>query len=280
MDEDGHIVTNNHVITDGDAYEVVFSDGQRSAASIMGTDIDSDLAVLKVETLPANTHFLPMGDSSSLQVGQFVIAIGNPFGENGSMSIGVISGLGRTIDSQREVEGGGHYSLPQVIQTDAAINPGNSGGPLLNLNGEVVGVNSSILTRTGTNSGVGFSIPVNAVKKVAPAIVAEGKYTYPFIGISMLSPLDFDIETQLELNLPSAGVIIREVQPGTPASEAGLIGGTGGDFITAINGFPIQDTNDLISYLVFESEVGQTIELTVLRNNEEIQRDRSCIQLL
>ncbi len=270
FDSEGYIITNNHVITDGDAYEVVFADGQRSTAAIVGTDVDSDLAVLKVDTLPANARVLPLGDSNNLQVGQFVIAIGNPFGENGSMSIGIISGLGRTIDSQREIEGGGRYSLPQVIQTDAAINPGNSGGPLLNLNGEVVGVNSSILTRTGTNSGVGFSIPVNAVKKIAPAIVADGFYVYPFIGIRMFDPLDVDIATQNELNLPSAGVLITDVSLDTPASEAGLIGGAEGDFITAIDGIAIRNTDDLISYLVFETEVGQTIELTVLRNDEQI----------
>lgn len=270
FDSEGYIVTNNHVIVDGDTYEVIYADGQRSQATIVGTDIDSDLAVLKVETLPANAAVLPMGDSKNVKVGQFVIAIGNPFGENGSMSIGIISGLGRTIDSQREIEGGGRYSLPQVIQTDAAINPGNSGGPLLNLNGEVIGINSSILTRTGTNSGVGFSIPVNAVKKIAPSIVATGGYVYPFIGIRMLDPLDVDIETQNELNLPSAGVLVTDVQPNTPAREAGLIGGAEGDFITAINGVSIQNTDDLISFLVFETEVGQTIELTVLRNEEQI----------
>ena len=276
-DLDGHIITNNHVVAEGDSFEVVFADGNRRRATLVGTDVDSDLAVIKVSALPTNVQPVPLADSDSLEVGQFVVAIGNPFGEAGSMSIGIISGLGRTLASQRVPDNGGRYSLPQVIQTDAAINPGNSGGPLLNLRGEVIGVNSAILTRTGTNSGVGFSIPVEAVKRVTPAIVEEGMFEYPFIGISMADPLNVD---QLEaLDLPPNGVYVINVVPGTPAEDAGLIasGNTatgellpGGDYILAVNGDAVKDSAELISYLFFETEIGETIDLTVLRNGAEV----------
>ncbi|MCP4427197.1 MAG: trypsin-like serine protease [Chloroflexi bacterium] len=269
-DSEGHIITNNHVVTDGDSFEVVFADGSHSEAVVVGTDVDSDLAVIKAKQLPDGVQPVSLADSSAVQVGQFAVAIGNPFDETGSMSVGIISGLGRTMQSQRVADGGGRYSLPQVIQTDAAINPGNSGGPLLNLDGEVIGVNSAILTRTGTNSGVGFSIPVNAVRRIAPALIADGSYTYPFIGIRMLS---LDIALQEEVEAPqTAGAYITEVTDGAPADEAGLIGreGPGGDLIVAINGQSIVDSDDLISYLVFETEVGQTVNLTVIRNKEEM----------
>jgi 2-alkenal reductase len=269
-DEEGHIVTNNHVVADGDSYEVVFADGSLSRAMLVGADVDSDLAVIKVDSLPLSAPPVRLSDSTQLQVGQFAVAIGNPFGETGSMSVGIISGLGRALDSQRITEGGGRYTLPEVIQTDAAINPGNSGGPLLNLNGEVIGVNSAILTRTGTNSGVGFSIPVNAVKRVVPALVRDGRYVYPYMGISMI-PLTPALQERLELD-ETFGAYVTNVAPGSPAAAAGLIGsnGPGGDLITAIDGRPVRSTEDLISHLVFNAEVGQTVDLTVVRGGEEI----------
>lgn len=276
--DDGYIVTNNHVVADAETIEVGFADGSRVAAELIGTDIDSDLAVIKVETLPNDIQPVPLGESRGLVAGQFVIAIGNPFGEEGSMSLGIVSGLGRTLESQRIAEGGGRYSLPQVIQTDAAINPGNSGGPLLNLNGEVVGVNSAILTSTGTNSGVGFSIPVNAVKRIVPALVEAGEYVYPFMGISMRG-ID-SLELQERLGLPQVqGAYVVGVQAGTPADEANLVASgtnnlgqltSGGDFIVAINDVPIKNPDELISYLVFETSVDETIMLTVFRDGEEV----------
>ena len=279
FDSSGHIVTNNHVVADANVLEINFFNGFREEATVVGTDVDSDLAVLKVETLPAESQPLPIADSSLLQPGQFVIAIGNPFSEAGSMSIGIVSALGRTLESQRVAQGGGRYSLPQVIQTDAAINPGNSGGPLLNLNGEVVGVNSAILTRTGTNSGVGFSIPSNAVRRIVPTLIAEGKFVYPFIGISMRN-VD-SLEMQQELDLPQVtGTYVTDVVSGTPAEAAGLIGGgvdfntsdplPGGDFIIGVNGKPIKSSDELISILTFEAEVGDTIELTIWRDGQEV----------
>ncbi len=275
IDQAGHIVTNNHVVADGDEFEVVFASGERRRASLSGSDVDSDLAVIQVDSLPAEVQPVPLGDSAELQVGQFVIAIGNPFGEAGSMSIGIISGLGRTLESQRVVAGG-NFSIPQVIQTDAAINPGNSGGPLLNLSGEVVGVNSAILSTSGANSGVGFSIPVNAVRNISPALIADGAYKYPYIGISMWRQ-SFTLRQLELLDLPPNGVFVTGVTPNTAADKAGLIGhnlsvsfSANGDYITAINGQPIRNSDDLLSYLVFETAVGDTVELTVIRKGEEV----------
>ena len=274
-DEDGYIVTNNHVVAQGDAFEVVFADGSRRRAELTGTDVDSDLAVIKVDTLPDGIEPVTLGDFNELAVGQFVVAIGNPFGEQGSISLGIISGLGRSLTSQRMAEGGGTYSLPEVIQTDAPINPGNSGGPLLNLAGEVVGVNSAIRSTTGFNSGVGFSIPVQAVRRVAPALIEEGDYVYPYLGISTFSG-NIDLDRQQMLGLPQAtGVYVTSVTPEGPADEAGIVAapggeGPGGDLITAIDGQEVREFNDLISYLVFETEVGQTVELTVVRDGETI----------
>ena len=277
-DDLGHIVTNNHVVTGAQGLEVVFSDGTRRSAEVVGTDVDSDLAVIRIESLPEGVGSIPLGDSDNVQVGQFVVAIGNPFDETGSLSLGVISGLGRSLSSDRIAEGGGRYSLPQVIQTDAAINPGNSGGPLLNLAGEVVGVNSAIRTSTGTNSGVGFSIPVNAVRRVIPALIAEGVYHYPYIGIRM-SPLD--LASQQEMGLPqAAGAYVIDITPNSPAQRAGLIASgfndtvgliPGGDLIIAVDGRPIAGPDDLISFLVFNAEVDQTIMLTVIRGGEQIE---------
>jgi 2-alkenal reductase len=276
IDREGHVVTNNHVVTDGETFEIVYSDGQRSRAEIIGSDVDSDLAVIRAEYVPEDIEPVILGDSKALQVGQLAIAIGAPFGETGSMSIGVVSGLGRTLTSEREATGGGRYTLPQVVQTDAAINPGNSGGPLLNLRGEVIGVNSAIRTETGANTGVGFSIPVNAVHRIIPHLIEKGSYVYPFIGIRMQT-LNFNMAETLNLEQPS-GAYVLDVSPNTPAAEAGLIESglsslgplPGGDLIVAINGEKIISSDDLISYLVFETEAGQTVDLTVVRDGKEI----------
>jgi 2-alkenal reductase len=275
-DEAGHIVTNNHVIEGGDLLEVAFANGERRRATVVGSATDSDLAVIKVDSLPDGVKPMPIGDSDEVEVGQFVVAIGNPFGEASSMSVGVVSGLGRTLPTMRIADGGGRYSIPQVIQTDAAINPGNSGGPLLNLQGEVVGVNSAILTRTGTNTGVGFAVPSKAVSLVVPELIAHGEYVYPFMGIGMSLPLPLDVRE--EVGVTGSGIYVSNVVPNTPAARAGLIGccsqggsiRSGGDYIIAVDGQPLIDSAELISYLVFETQVGDTIELTVLRNGEEI----------
>ncbi len=276
-DSEGHIVTNNHVVTGASRLEVAFPNGERRTAQTMGTDVDSDLGVVRVEGLPAGVQPLVLGDSDNVRVGQFVVAIGNPFNEAGSLSLGIISGLGRSLTSDRIAEGGGRYSLPQVIQTDAAINPGNSGGPLLNLAGEVVGVNSAIRTSTGTNSGVGFSIPVNAVRRIIPALIADGVYQYTYMGVRMSA---LDLATQTALGLPQVlGAYVTDVTEDSPAAAAGLRAGgvnnlgealPGGDLIIAADGRPVNNPDELISFLVFNTEVGQTITLTLIRDGQQI----------
>ncbi|MCB9420441.1 MAG: trypsin-like peptidase domain-containing protein [Ardenticatenaceae bacterium] len=271
---DGYIVTNNHVVDGGSSFEIVFSDGTRAAAKLVGTDVDSDLAVLKVDQLPDGVSALPLAQNNSLQVGQFVVAIGNPFGEQGSMSLGIVSGLGRSLPSQRQIDGGSSYTLPEVIQTDAPINPGNSGGPLLNLNGEVVGINSAIATTSGTSSGVGFSIPVAAVHQVVPSLIENGSYEYSYMGAGFDSEVSLDEESVYGLS-QTQGAYVLNVTPNSPADEAGLIAanantGRGGDLIVTIDGQSIQDFADLNAYLVFNTTAGQTIDLTVLRNGKEV----------
>lgn len=272
--DEGYIVTNNHVIDGGSSFEVVFADGSRLNADLIGADVDSDLAVLKVDQLPEGVSALPLAEAGSLQVGQFVAAIGNPFGEQGSMSLGIISGLGRSLPSQRQLTSGSSYTLPEVIQTDAPINPGNSGGPLLNLAGEVVGINAAIASTTGTGSGVGFSIPVAAVHRVIPSLIENGSYEYSYMGAGFDSEISLDELTVYGLS-QTQGAYVLSVTPGSPADEAGLIAanantGSGGDLIVAIDGQSIQNFADLNAYLVFNTAVGQTIEMTVVRNGTEI----------
>jgi 2-alkenal reductase len=274
FDGDGRIVTNNHVVEDGRSFEVIFADGSRRRADIVGRDIDSDLAVIEVDSLPAGSTPVVLGDSDQLLVGQLVIAIGNPFGEQGSMSLGIVSGLGRSLESQRQPDNTlGHYSLPQVVQTDAPINPGNSGGPLLDLDGEVVGVNSAIRTTTGVNSGVGFSIPVNAVRRIVPTLIDEGEYVYSYLGVQIQS---LNLNLQDRYNLPEfKGAYVTGITSGGPADDAGLIPAResdrrGGDLIVAIDGHPIQDTEELIAYLVFNTVVDQTVDLSVIRDGDTV----------
>lgn len=274
FNEQGHIVTNNHVVEGGRTYEIVFANGERRSAELVGQDVDSDLAVLQVEELPAGVSALSRSSSDELRVGQFVAAIGNPFGRQGSMSVGIISGLDRSIASQRDSSTRSSYSLPEVIQTDAPINPGNSGGPLLNLEGEVVGVNSSIATRTGANSGVGFAIPVDAVSRIVPSLIDTGSFDYPYMGAA------FDDEISLEdLEIydlsQTQGAYVLGVTDGGPAARAGLrpaddATGRGGDLIVLIDNVPINNFGDLNSYLVFNTTVGQTIEITVVRDGEQV----------
>jgi 2-alkenal reductase len=274
-DNEGHIVTNNHVVEDGVIFEIIFSDGSRRRADVVGRDVDSDLAVIQVDSLPEGVQPLPLGNSDQIQVGQFVVAIGYPFAQEVSMSVGVISGLSRSLVSQRALEDPLlRYSLPEVIQTDAPINPGNSGGPLLNLNGEVLGVNSAIRSTTGFNSGVGFSIPVNAVRRIIPSLITNGSYVYSYMGVR-IQPLNLNLQELY--NLPQvAGAYVVGVTAGGPADESGLVPadeetGQGGDLIIAVDGRPVANSEQLIAYLVFNTEVGQTITLTVLRGNETVE---------
>jgi S1-C subfamily serine protease len=272
--QEGYIVTNRHVVAAGRSYEVVFAGGERQRAELVGADADSDLAVLKVDELPEGVEPLPLAGAEDVQVGQFAVAIGNPFGEQGSMSLGIVSGLGRSLPSQRGSASGSTYSLPQVIQTDAPINPGNSGGPLLNLEGQVIGVNAAIASTTGTNSGVGFSIPVAAVRQIVPSLIEDGKYVYPFMGASFDDDISLDDQAVYGVS-QTQGTYVVSVTPGGPAATAGLVAadprtGEGGDLIVEIDGQRIGDFSDLNSYLVFHTQVGQAIEITVLRDGERV----------
>jgi 2-alkenal reductase len=272
-DAAGHIVTNNHVVAGVRAIEVAFGNGERRAARIVGVDADSDLAVLAVDSLPAGVAPLPLAAADDIQVGQFVVAIGSPFGEQGSMTLGIVSGLGRSLTSQRSSTGGA-YSLPSVIQTDAPINPGNSGGPLLNLRGEVVGVNSAIASTSGANTGVGFSIPVAALHQIVPALIERGAYSYPYLGVSFDDEISLGEQAAYGLE-QAQGVYILAVAASGPAAQAGLIAanptsGRGGDLIVAIDGRAVNNFQELNSYLVFHTQAGQTIQLTVVRSGSTV----------
>lgn len=274
-DDQGHIVTNDHVVEGARSLEVVFASGERRTASVVGTDADGDLAVIKVDSLPAGVSPLPLAAAEDIAVGQFVVAIGNPFGEQGSMSLGIVSGLGRSLASQRsQYDSGSSYTLPAVIQTDAPINPGNSGGPLLNLDGQVVGINAAIASTTGANSGVGFSIPVGAVQRIVPNLIANGRHAYSYLGVGFDDEISLSDQSLYGLS-QTAGAYIVSVTPGSPAAQAGLRAanqnsGRGGDLIVAIDNQSIADFQDLNRYLVFYTSPGQTIQLSVMRDGQNI----------
>jgi len=282
IDDKGHIVTNNHVVESADDLRVTFHDGFVAKAEVIARDEDSDLAVLKVDVGADHLKPLEFGDSSSLRVGQRVVAIGNPWDLGGTMTVGIVSALGRSLPGKVTPDQG-FYSIPDLIQTDAAINPGNSGGPLLDSSGRVVGINTAIRSEGSFNSGVGFAVPVDIVKRVVPALISEGRYHYPYLGITANGEVSV-AELALELDLPvHRGVLIAEVRPGEPAAQAGLRGGNsefnfygqpliiGGDIILSIDDYPLRDFDDLIAYLVRETSVGQQVTLTVMRDNETLE---------
>lgn len=289
IDNQGHIVTNYHVVEGETELEVAFASGYKVRGKVIGTDLDSDLAIIEVNAPASEIHPLALGDSDQLQVGQTVVAIGNPFGLQGTMTVGIVSGLGRTVESLHTTDTG-TFTAGNVIQTDAAINPGNSGGPLLDLNGKVVGVNQSIRTGNFTtsgepsNSGVGFAVSINIVKRVSPDLIAKGTYEYPYLGITS-SGTDLTLQEQEELGLSqSTGVYVTSVTSGGPADRAGVIGGDqnnttsdglpkGGDLIIAVDNHPVVNFNDLISYLVENKSPGDKVTLTVLRGGKQMTID-------
>jgi serine protease Do len=271
IDPDGFIVTNNHVIAEGGPIAIIFADGETKTAEIIGTDSQADLALLKVEAAPGELTVLPLGDSDSLEIGQFVVAIGSPFGLSNTMTTGIVSGLSRSLPADRTVLGT-NYQIPSIIQTDAAINPGNSGGPLFTLAGEVVGVNTAIESPVRANSGVGFAVPSNIVKTIVAQLREGGTVKYPWLGIAggTLSP---DMAEEMGLDRSTRGVVISQVTLGGPAASAGLRGGDettglGGDIVISVDGRTVTQFDDLLGYIVQQTTVGQTIELTVLRNGE------------
>ncbi len=290
-DSQGHIITNYHVVqgAQNNKVEVDFNSGYKTYGTVIGTDLDSDIAIVKVDAPATELHPLPLGDSSAVKVGQTVVAIGNPFGFNGTMTVGIVSGLGRTLDSEHATPNGGNqsasfYTAGDIIQTDAAINPGNSGGPLFNLNGEVIGVNRAIQTTNFTstgepvNSGIGFAVASNILKHVVPTLITNGKYDYPYLGISSMSGLSLDEIQALNLT-QDTGAYVTDVVSGGPADQAGIKAGTtptsiqglnaGGDLIIAIDGHPVLQFDDMLSYLIENKAPGDTVVLTVLRGTNK-----------
>lgn len=278
-DSQGHIVTNNHVIEDAERLQVTFYDGSQTTARLIGTDPGSDLAVIKVDQLPPNAAPLPIGDSREVAVGQTAIAIGNPFGLQNTLTVGVVSGLGRSLTGPPSENGAGFFSIPNIIQSDAAINPGNSGGPLLNTRGEVVGVNTAIASTTGQFNGVGYAVPSQVLQRVVPSLIETGEYAHPWIGISMVA-VDPLLAEEARLSVQN-GVLVTGVSPNSPANNAGLQAGEdifeylgaeipiNGDIIVAVNGTPIRNSDELLSFLQVEVGVGDTLTLTVIRNGQE-----------
>jgi S1-C subfamily serine protease len=265
----GYIITNNHVIQGANKVDVTFIDGNTYSAKVIGTDPFSDVAVLQITDDFSNQHLVPLslGNSSQLMVGQQVIAIGNPFGLSDTMTNGIISQVHRLLPNQEM-----GFSIPDIIQTNAAINPGNSGGPLLTIDGIVIGVNSAIVStsQAGQFSGIGFAIPSNTVAKIIPYLIKNGSYLHPWLGIegTNLTP---DLAQQLGLPRTAKGVVVASVAPGSPAANAGIIGRVqngnipSGDIITAINGQPVKRMEDIISYLEQSTSVGDKVGITVNR---------------
>jgi S1-C subfamily serine protease len=284
-DKKGHIITNDHVVQGANSIEVDFASGFKAAGNVIGTDLDSDLAVIEVKAPDSELIPLVMGDSNTVKVGQSVIALGNPFGLSGTMTYGIVSAKGRTLDTLRQdTVNSGHFLTPDNIQTDAAVNPGNSGGPLLNLKGEVIGINREIQT-SGVlangepgNIGISFAIPINIVKRVVPILISSGKYTYPYLGVSFSPDLTLaDIDA---LGLPQqTGVYVADVTAGGPGDQAGLQAGktktniqgfnSGGDLVIGVDGHPVLSYNDLIGYVLTNKSPGDKISLTIIRDNQK-----------
>lgn len=278
-DTQGHIVTNNHVVSGAEKIEVTFSDGTILNATLVGADPDSDLAVIKVEAPAGLLVPMTVTDSTNVQVGQLAIAIGNPFGLEGTMTVGIISALGRSLPVD-STSSGASYTIPDVIQTDAPINPGNSGGVLVDAQGMLVGVTSAIESSSGSNAGIGFAIPSQIVQNVVPALIKDGVYQHPWLGISgtTMTP---ELAQAMNLDNNQRGVLVADVLPNSPADAAGLQGSTkdttiegqqvrvGGDVITAIDGQAVNGIDELIAFLARNTSVGQKITLSFLRNGKE-----------
>jgi S1-C subfamily serine protease len=279
-DEQGHIITNYHVIEDASELLVTLPDETTLVAEVVGADAANDLAVLKVDAPPELLHPIPLGQSDNLRVGQFVIAIGNPFGFERTLTVGVVSALGRVIESPDD------RFIGEIIQTDAAINPGNSGGPLLDLSGRIVGVNTAIFSPSQASAGIGFAVPVDTVRRVVPELIARGYFPHPWLGLSYvwnLSANRAQVLREFGMEVPvEEGLLVLEIASKSPADMAGLRAGQeqvrlgrtvlliGGDILTAIDGEPIATARDLIRFLDTRTAVGQTIQVTVWRDGQEM----------
>ena len=284
-DKDGHVITNYHVVVPGsnnnDELQVSFLDGNVYSADLVGFDQFADLAVIKVKNITSDKLTpLPLANSTNLRIGETVVAIGNPFGLSGSMTVGIVSGLGRLLPSNENGENLGttsSFSIPNIIQTDAAINPGNSGGPLIDTQGRVIGINTAIFSNTGVYSGVGFAIPSNTISKVAQSLIQTGSYRHPYIGIIGLS-LTPDLAKQIGLT-QTKGFLVTSITKGSPAEKADLRAGTttktlngrdfdvGGDIILKIDNRDVTKIDDILAYLESQKHVGDKVHLTILRDN-------------
>ncbi len=276
-DHDGRIITNYHVVADASEIVVSFGGDKELPAEIVGVDPPNDLAVLQVDELPEGVEPIPLGDSDALQVGQRAIAIGNPFGQfERTLTVGVVSAINRTLKTDDD------QVLRGVIQTDAAINRGNSGGPLLDSSGRLIGVNTAIFSPSGTSAGIGLAIPVNKLKQIVPELIRNGRFPHPWLGIEGLGyELYPELAQALDLSVDQ-GLLIAQLYRNSPAVRAGLRGATeevayrrrwllvGGDILTAIDGVPLRNWDDLDAYLQEQTEVGQTVTLTIWRGDQEM----------
>ncbi|MDP6226313.1 MAG: trypsin-like peptidase domain-containing protein [Dehalococcoidia bacterium] len=274
-DEEGHIVTNNHVIQDADRVTVIFADRTEIEARVLGTDPDSDLAVLELDESKDDARPVTLGDSDALRVGQMAVAIGNPFGQEFTMTSGIISALGRTIRS-----GSSSFTTPEVVQTDAPINPGNSGGPLLDRKGRVIAVTTQIISRSGVSAGIGLSVPINAAKQVIPALIEDGSYEYSWLGITGIT-LRPEVAERMDLPRETGGVLVIQVADDSPAERAGLNGSdstvsiegmpypVGGDIIVAIEGTALPLMSDLIAFLTGNTRPGDKVVLDIIRDGDQ-----------
>lgn len=281
-DTQGHIVTNNHVVSGASRITVMFADGTTVDATLVGSDPNADLAVVKVDVAANLLKPVEVADSTQVKVGQIVIAIGNPFGLANTMTEGIISALARSLpvglDSQT-AQTGPTYSIPDIIQTDAPINPGNSGGVLVDINGQLVGVTAAIESSSQSNSGIGFVIPSEIVNKVVPPIIKTGKFNHPWLGITGTSLIPA-VAKAMNLDPNQKGALIIDVTAGGPASKAGLLAGTdqttingnnvilGGDIITAVNDHAINSMDDLIAYIFIHTNANDNVTLTILRQGK------------
>lgn len=277
-DKEGHIVTNNHVVEDATSIVVQFSDGREYKAELVGTDPDSDLAVIKIDAPQSDLTPLSVVDSSAVKAGDLAIAIGNPYGLSGTMTVGIVSAVGRSLSVDNTALTG-TYTIPDIIQTDAAINPGNSGGVLLNDQGQVIGVTTAIQSSSGSNAGIGFVVPSSIVLRAVPELIETGTYQHSWLGLSG-STLQAEIAEAMDLDREQRGVLIAAITPDSPADEAGLRGSDkqfeylgsqvliGGDIITAIDNELTLNFEALVSYLARATEPGQKVELTILRDGK------------
>jgi putative serine protease PepD len=274
VDDRGYILTNNHVVENADSLEVTLADKSKVPAKLVGRDPNNDLAVIRISVAREKLTPLKLGDSGQLLVGQTAIAIGNPFGLDRTITRGVVSALGRTLKAETG------RTIRNIIQTDAAINPGNSGGPLLNSRGEVIGINTAIFTPSGGSVGIGFAVPINTARKLLPQLIARGRASHPWLGIS---GMDITLDLARPLGLPAReGVMIAQVTPGSPAARAGLRGAqrrirvrnfilpAGGDIIVALDGQKIATLDDLTAFLEDRKKAGDEVRVEVLRDGKPL----------